>query len=227
MISASHPFPERLERRIAMTYEEYLAMPDDGSQVEWVDGEAIVFVPQTLAQARSKGFLSIVLGTFARHQRAGEALMAPFEMRLTPRASREPDIVFVVHEHRDRVTPERLEGPADLVIEIVSDDSVVRDRAEKLAEYAAAGIPEYWIHDPRPGARRSDFYRRPVDGRYEPIPPDAAGRVHSTVLPGFWLRPEWLRRDPLPDPLACLTEIDPGSLGPAPTPPLDRPSDDA
>lgn len=76
MILAPHAFPERRERRIAMTYEEYLALPNDGNQIEWVDGEAIVFVPQTLAQARSKGVLIIVLGTFARYRSAGEALMA-------------------------------------------------------------------------------------------------------------------------------------------------------
>ncbi len=37
---------------------------------------------------------------------------------------------------------------ADLVIEIVSDSNRNHDRVTKRSEYAAAGIPEYWIVDP-------------------------------------------------------------------------------
>lgn len=212
----------RREQRIPMTYEEYLAWPIDGSQVEWVDGEAIVFAPQTLAQAESKGFFLILLGCIARYRSAGETLMAPFEMRLSCRCSREPDLVFISDKHRHRLTEARLEGPADLAVEIVSDDSVDRDRVDKFEEYAIAGVHEYWIHDPRPGEQRSDFYRLTAHRRYEPIEPDAEGRVHSAVLPGFWLRPDWLRQDPLPDPLACLL-LSPRDRPRPLCPPLDRP----
>jgi Uma2 family endonuclease len=204
--------PRRREQRIPMTYDEYLAWPVDGSQVEWVDGEAIVFAPQTVAQAESKGFFLILLGCIARYRSAGETLMAPFEMRLSRRCSREPDLVFIAAKHRHRLTEARLEGPADLAVEIVSDESVDRDRVEKFEEYAISGVQEYWIHDPRPGEQRSDFYRLTADGRYEPIEPDAEGRVRSGVLPGFWLRPAWLRQDPLPDPLDCLNDIAPDLL---------------
>ena len=91
----------------------------------------------------------------------------------------------------------RLDGPADLVIELVSDDSVERDRKEKLEEYAAAGVSEYWAIDARPGKHGADFYEL-VDAAYRPIPLDADGRLRSRVVRGFWLRPEWLFQDPLP-----------------------------
>ncbi len=45
-------------------------------------------------------------------------------------------------------------GMADLVIEVVSDDSVARDRADKFYEYQTAGIQEYWIIDPHPIRKR-------------------------------------------------------------------------
>lgn len=217
------------EQRLTMTYEEFLDwLGNEGAHGEWVDGEVIVFMPSTVFHARAAAFLFTLLSLYARHRGLGEVLGSSLHMRVrSGRSSREPDLFFVAHHHRDRVLDTRLEGPADLVVELVSDDSVARDREAKLAEYAAVGVPEYWIHDPRPGERRSDFYRLTADGRYEPIPPDADGRVHSSVLPGFWLRPDWLRKDPLPDPRACLTEIAPEIFGAAPASPLKRPSEDA
>ena len=35
------------------------------------------------------------------------------------------------------------------MIEVVSPDAPQRDLVEKRADYAEAGIPEYWIVDPR------------------------------------------------------------------------------
>ena len=49
----------------------------------------------------------------------------------------------MAREHLERLTEARLSGPADLVVEVVSDDSVARDRADKFYEYQAAGITEY------------------------------------------------------------------------------------
>jgi hypothetical protein len=45
-----------------------------------------------------------------------------------------------------------------------------------------------------------------------PVEPDAAGRIHSTVLPGFWLDPAWLTQDPLPTQLAVIQQIAPEAL---------------
>ena len=59
-----------------------------------------------------------------------------FEMRLGLQRF-VPDASFVRTEHLDRVLPTRIEGPADLVVEVLSPDSVARDRGVKLRDYAA------------------------------------------------------------------------------------------
>jgi hypothetical protein len=46
-----------------------------------------------------------------------------------------------------------------------------------------------------------------ADGRYQLVPLDARGRYHSVVVPGFWLRPEWLWQDPSPDVSLLLAMI--------------------
>lgn len=56
---------------------------------------------------------------------------------------------FVASEHLDRLKETYLDGPADLVVGIVSPDSVGRDRGEKFYEYAQGGVPEYWLIDPQ------------------------------------------------------------------------------
>lgn len=201
------------EDRLRMSYPAWLAWAGGGQQSEWVDGEVIVFMPPSVLHARVLGFLSGILGWYVEAFGLGEVLQAPVEMRLLPgRVSREPDLLFVAERHRDRIGARCVEGAADLVVEVVSEQSESRDRVDKLGEYQAAAIPESWLFDPRPGHRRSDVYRL-VDGVYRPVGLDADGRCHSAVVPGFWLRPEWLWREPLPTRRACLREIAPETVG--------------
>ena len=199
--------PAASERRLRMSYEEFLEFGEETTHAEWVDGEVTVFVPPSERHQDVLWFLATLLGWYARRLGLGKVILAPFEMRLA-RSAREPDLLFVAAQHRDRLTGKRVEGPADLVIELVSDDSVARDRAEKFREYQEAGVLEYWVFDPRPGKEREDFFRL-VEGAYEAVRPDADGRYHSTALPGFWIVPQWLRQDPLPDPLDMLAIIAP------------------
>lgn len=193
------------ELRFQMTYEEYLTAFEDTVQAEWVEGEVTVFVPQTFREAGIKGFLIAVLRMFLCATELGGVLAAPFEMRLWPgRSSRMPDVLVWLHEHDDRLTHERFDGPADIVFEIVSDDSVERDYVEKRREYAEAGIPEYWIVDGRYEHRAVLGLALCPDGAYEAIPVDANGRVRSRGLYEFWLEPDWFTRDELPSEVATL-----------------------
>ena len=79
------------------------------------------------------------------------------------------------------------------MIEIVSRDSRLRDKGEKLYECERAGVEEYWIVDPE--RQRAEFFRL-RDGAYKPVLPDAEGKLHSSTLPGFFLRVEWLWNRP-------------------------------
>jgi Uma2 family endonuclease len=205
--------PASHERRLIMTYDEFLERVGDDNHAEWVNGEVTIFMPPRTIHQRLVFWLSTLLALYARHFDLGEIIVAPFEMRLWPgRSSREPDILFIAREHEERLTPERLEGPADLVVEFVSESSVLRDRDDKFYEYQEAGIQEYWIVDPRPGKQRADFYRLGDDGKYQTVLPDAHGRYHTIVLPGFWLDPGWLWQEPLSQPLMLLALIAPQIL---------------
>jgi Uma2 family endonuclease len=120
-------------------------------------------------------------------------------------SGREPDVLFVRTEHLDRVKPTYLDGPADLVIEITSPESIGRDRGDKFIEYERAGVAEYWLIDPE--RRRAEFYRLDAQGLYRLCEPDAQGVYRSQVVEGFWLRVEWLWQEPLPLEEEVLREI--------------------
>lgn len=198
-----------VEQRIPMTYQEWLAWPESQTRrSEWVDGEAIVFMPPKMPHAMMTMFLARLISGFSDLFDLGQVIASPAEMRL-PTSAREPDIFFVKTENLWRMTPERLVGPADLAIELISADSVTRDCRDKLREYAEAGVPEYWLVDSRPDHHEADFFGLNPDGAYEPILLDAEGRVASRVLPGFWLDPTWLWQEPLPKPAEILRQIVP------------------
>jgi len=195
-------------QRLRMSYEEYLAWADEDVHAEWVNGEVIVQMPPKEPHQRVVAFLLQLLGLFSELFRLGRLLPAPFEMRATPDGpAREPDLLFIASAHLERLTEARLRGPADLVVEVVSDDSVARDRAEKFYEYQAAGVAEYWIIDPRSGRERVDFYVLDDKGRYRPVPVGSDGRYRSTVLPGFWLQVDWVLAPEPPEVLPALAQI--------------------
>ena len=200
--------PRTGEQRLRMSYEQFLAWSDEDTHAEWVNGEVIVFMPPVTRHQEIAGFLYHLLSEFIGLFNLGKVLFAPFEMRHLPGyASREPDLLFISRDHLHRITKERLDGPADLVVEVVSPSSAKRDHQEKRAEYERAGVREYWVIDARPGSERAVCYALGGNQRYDAIRPDAEGRYHSVVLPGFWFREAWLFQTPQPDPLMTLAEI--------------------
>jgi Uma2 family endonuclease len=189
-----------------VSWEDFLAWLDEGVHAEWVDGE-IVEMPPTIDEHQwVLGFLYRLTMDFVEERELGAVYLAPFLMRLPQKPSgREPDLLFVSADHAARATRTCIDGPADLVVEIVSPESMQRDRRVKLAEYQAAGIPEYWLIDlPR---RTATFYRLGDDGRYRPDPIDADGIYTSRVLAGFRLRVSWLWQRPLPTLASALADL--------------------
>lgn len=72
-------------------------------------------------------------------------------------------------------------------------------------EYEAAGVREYWLIDP--DRQQAEFYRLGDNGRYQTVTPEDSGIYRSEVIPGFWLKVEWLFRDPPLAAIACLKDL--------------------
>jgi Uma2 family endonuclease len=102
----------------------------------------------------------------------------------------------VSNENLGRLKRLYLEGPAHLVVEIISPGSRAMDRGEKFYEYEQGGVPEFWLIDPQ--RKQAEFYQRGQDGIYRLVPPGSDGLYHSQVLKGLWLKVDWLWQEPLP-----------------------------
>ena len=206
---------ERFEReiKIPMTQAEFLAWEEEDIHAEWVDGEVTIFMPANPLHQAISNFLETLLTLYVNLFHLGIVRTAPLSMRARPDGSvREPDVMFIARTHTDWITPQYLDGPADLVVEIISPSSTARDRADKFYEYEEASIPEYLIIDPRAGKQRVDFYALDENNSYQPIVADDQGKYHSRVIEGFWFRKEWLMQETPPDPLLTLMEIAPEAV---------------
>jgi Uma2 family endonuclease len=189
-----------------MTEEEFEAWCTEDVKAEYVDGEVIVHSPVRIEHSGLNGFLIALMRMVAEHHDAGAVYGSEVQVRLRPRLRRVPDVVFVAKGHLDIVTPTYIDGTPDLVVEIVSPDSVDRDWQKKYLEYQAAGVPEYWIVDPQYQQLR--VYRLGKDKRYQSLPEDKkTGRVRSEVLRDFWVQPAWLWQEPLPPLLTVAAEL--------------------
>jgi len=189
-----------------MSFEEFLAFCDEDTWAEWVNGEIVMFSPASDQHQDLSDFLLTVLRLYVQTRRLGWVRSAPFAMRL-PEIShgREPDLLFVKAERINIVQKTYLDGPADVVIEIISPDSVSRDRGDKFVEYEVAGIQEYWLIDPI--RNQAEFYELSAEGRYTLALGGAEGIYHSTVIEDFSLNLKWLWQEPLPSPLRVIAEI--------------------
>lgn len=188
-----------------MTYEEFLDWADEDTFAEWVDGEVVWMSPITKEHDGLFDFLYRLLGGLVEQRRLGRVLSEPFQMKTAPDLpGRAPDLFFVATENLDRLQRTRLEGPADLVVEIVSPESRHRDTVDKFGEYEQGGVREYWLLD-QPLAQ-AKFYGLGEDGRYQILPIDVDGIFRSRVLPDVWLRVEWLWQEPRPTVLDVLRE---------------------
>ena len=192
--------------RPRMTYDEFLAWAGEDTHAEWVSGEVYVLLTAEMPHQQIVDFLNRLIGFFIDSRDVGALFSGPASIKLE-KSGREPDLFFVSKANLTRVTKKYFDGPPDLIIEVVSDDSVSRDRADKFEEYEDAGVKEYWIIDPRPRRRRADFFQLGADGKYQPVPVGADGRYRSQVLPGFWIKVGWLWEEPLPKLQPTLNEI--------------------
>lgn len=171
-----------------MTYEEYLRAPGIPEHTEWVNGEVVEMMAVSRRHAELQVYLVELLQAYLRRHPIGRLYLEPFQLKTSPELpGRAPDIMFVALDSYERLRDQYLDGPADVVIEIVSPGTEAVDRGDKFYEHEAGGVPEYWLIDPI--REVADFYLLDERGVFRAA---AQGRFESRILPGFVLEPDWL-----------------------------------
>lgn len=164
---ATLPTPSR------WTYEQFAQLPDDGKRYEVIGGELYVTpAPRPSHQQILVRLIGRLLQFVEQHE-LGNLYPGPIDVLFGEGDYLEPDLVFVRRDRLAIVSDRGLEGPPDLVIEILSASTAKRDRTVKRERYAFFGVPEYWVVDPE--ARRVEVYR----SRLNPGPPEV---MDTTLL---------------------------------------------
>lgn len=180
-----------------LTYADYVKIPYDGRRHEIIDGEHYINgqrhdrvgeesllnpAPSTYHQAVS-GRLFFQLFQQIELNDLGFVFHPPCDVQLTEDKIVQPDIVVVLKSKKTIITPTKIKGIPDLIVEILSPCSEENDCTLKRSMYQAAGVPEYWIVDPFEHAVEQLVLR---EGHYQPEP-DAEVR-QLTVLDGVSVR---------------------------------------
>jgi Uma2 family endonuclease len=178
-----------------VTYEAFMS-GFEGQHVEWVNG---VVIEMPSIDARHDAlvlFLRMLFVAYFERMPSGLTLGDPMIMRLIDvPSSRAPDILVLLNDRIDRLQQNEVIGPANLVIEIVSEGSIRADYVDKRREYELGGVPEYWILDRR--KKEAMFLQLNADGLYDEVLSDD-DVYHSRELPNFQLNVNILWRETLP-----------------------------
>lgn len=127
------------------TYADYVTWPAD-ERWEVIDGEAYAMTPAptTIHQRISRELARIVVSFF--RGKTCELFSAPTDVVLDDRNIVQPDILVVCDP--SKITEKNIQGAPDLVVEILSPSTSIKDRREKRRLYEQFGVREYIIIDP-------------------------------------------------------------------------------
>jgi Uma2 family endonuclease len=172
-----------------LTYEEFQDLPREEvgiRQMELIDGEVFVTPAPRTAHQRAVARLLRRLADFVEKNNMGEIFIAPYDVVFSKWTVLEPDLLFIRKERSAIVTDANVQGPPDLVIEVLSPSTRRHDRERKLRVYEEAGVPELWYVDPE--ERTVDILTLGATRRYDVVTKLAGtDAVVSSVLSGLHL----------------------------------------
>jgi Uma2 family endonuclease len=131
-----------------LSVDEYFELPETMRPMELVYGVVREPPAPRYAHQALVTHLGALMDVFVRRHQLGKVCVSPVDVVLDESAALvvQPDIIFV---GRDRLSiiRERIFGPPDLVVEILSPRTARRDRTTKLAWYQQYGVRECWLVD--------------------------------------------------------------------------------
>ncbi|MBT2468417.1 Uma2 family endonuclease [Streptomyces sp. ISL-66] len=147
------------------TADDLDTLPNLPPHTELIDGSLVFVSPQTLFHSRTVDFFNWQLQSLVP---PGLEVVREFTIDIDRRNRPEPDVIVVNEDVINDEKQTRL--PAEsvlLAIEVVSPESVSRDRETKPLKYARAGIPHFWRVENKDGrAVVYVFEREPATGAY-------------------------------------------------------------
>jgi len=165
------------------TYEDLLAIPDDGMRRELFDGVLVMTPSPALAHQLAIARIFVALHDWARNI-GWTVVTGPIGLYQDRRNYVEPDVILLAPDHPENVEGEGmyLACPPAVVVEVSSPSTRRRDLTIKADWYRRFGVPEYWFVDLK---RRMVVAHRMREGRYDVESLIGEAALTSSLLPGF------------------------------------------
>jgi len=130
------------------TYKAYSQLPEDEHRYELIEGVLYMAPAPTTDHQGANALFITHLMIHVQFAGLGRVLGPPCDVELAPNIVVQPDVIVVLDEHIEIITPSHIVGAPDLIVEIASPSTAGYDRRNKQDTYARAGVREYWIADP-------------------------------------------------------------------------------
>lgn len=132
---------------MTMTAAQFEALPEQDVPVELIEGVLVVRGMPSIAHQRAAGMIYSYL--LVNYSGNGDALIAPVGVKFDDTRFYSPDVIWIARDNAHcEITKDGVNGPPDLVVEVLSPGTVKEDRGVKFRTYQQYGVREYWLVDP-------------------------------------------------------------------------------
>ena len=133
------------------TYEDLLALPDDGKRYEIIAGELFEMTgPDGVHALAVRNLIDLLLPWFK--VTSMEWFTAPLDVFFGAANPVQPDLVAFTRDGQWRLSRRGIDGVPTLVVEVLSPSTRGKDLVTKRALYQQSGVEEYWLVDPANGS---------------------------------------------------------------------------
>lgn len=132
-----------------LTWDDIKDWPESHGRTEIVDGELVMSPLPSNQHQMICLRLGRLISPFVEQRDLGELFAIPLHVILAEHVHYEPDLCFISKARRSLMEEPVIQGPPDLIIEVISESNRTHDTVVKFRDYERYGVQEYWLVDPR------------------------------------------------------------------------------
>lgn len=168
-----------------LTADELFNFPDDGKRREIIEGVLYVAAAPSRPHQEVLVQLTLLVGNLVAATKSGRAYFSPVDVRFSAHDLVQPDLIYIRRERLHLYRGHIMDGPPDLVMEVISPSNRGYDLTEKARLYEKYAVPEYWVFDPE---NHKITHLVLTDGAHVRVSPED-GLYNSTVIDGLTIDP--------------------------------------
>ncbi|MEJ5339484.1 MAG: Uma2 family endonuclease [Aquificaceae bacterium] len=174
-----------MEAKTKLTAEEFFRLYPEESRVELVEGKVYEMPAPSLIHQEILMRIASAMKSFVKERTYGNVFVAPVDVVFSENTVLQPDVVWA---REFSFSSPRIDRVPELVVEIVSPSTIIRDLTDKMKIYEKSGVQEYWLVLPL--EKVIIVYTLTSEGYRLYSSATDRGKVQSKVLEGFELAVE-------------------------------------